>query len=109
MTETTYEVRISVWNLDADNKDHKMTDFREFSDKDAAYRFAELWTNTFDKYIREGKKRRYATYAKAAALYSVPYYSMVKIAREAKASWKIRKTVIVDLDKLDAKIEQQIL
>ena len=30
-------------------------------------------------------------------------------SREAKASWKIRKTVIVDLDKLDAKIEQQIL
>ena len=59
MTETTYEVRISVWNLDADNKNHKMTDFREFSDKDAAYRFAELWTNTFDKYIREGKKMQY--------------------------------------------------
>ena len=39
----------------------------------------------------------------------VPYYSMVKLAREANASWKIRKTVIVDLDKLDAKIEQQIL
>ena len=39
----------------------------------------------------------------------VPYYSMVKLAREAKASWKIRKTIIVDLDKLDAKIEQQIL
>ena len=28
---------------------------------------------------------------------------MVKLAREANASWKIRKTVIVDLDKLDAK------
>ena len=39
----------------------------------------------------------------------VPYYSMVKLAREANASWKFRKTVIVDLDKLDAKIEQQIL
>ena len=39
----------------------------------------------------------------------VPYYIMVKLAREANASWKIRKTVIVDLDKLDAKIEQQIL
>ena len=59
MTETAYEVRISVWNLDVENKDHKMTDFREFSDKDAAYRFSELWTNTFEKYIREGKKMQY--------------------------------------------------
>lgn len=32
---------------------------------------------------------------------------MVKLAREAKASWKIRKTVIVDLDKLDAYIERK--
>ena len=27
---------------------------------------------------------------------------MVRIAREANASWKIRKTVIVDMDKLEA-------
>lgn len=32
---------------------------------------------------------------------------MVKIAREAKASWKIRKTVIVDLDKLEAYLESR--
>ena len=32
---------------------------------------------------------------------------MVKIAREAKASWKIRKTVIVDLDKLEAYLERK--
>ena len=37
----------------------------------------------------------------------VPYYSMVKLAREAKASWKIRKTVIVDLDKLEAYLESR--
>lgn len=30
---------------------------------------------------------------------------MVRIAREAKACWKIRKTVIVDLDKLEAYLE----
>jgi len=32
---------------------------------------------------------------------------MVRIAKEANACWKIRKTVIVDLDKLEAYLENQ--
>ena len=32
---------------------------------------------------------------------------MVRIAKEANACWKIRKTVIVDLDKLEAYLESQ--
>lgn len=59
MTETTYEVRISVWNLDVENKDHKMTDVFEFPDKVKAYTCAELWTNLYDVYIREGKRIKY--------------------------------------------------
>lgn len=59
-----------------------------------------------DKYIREGKKRRYTSYARAASFFSLPYYSIVKIAKEAGACWKIRKTVIVDLDILEAYIEE---
>lgn len=58
MTETAYEVRISVWNLDVE-KDHKMTDVFEFSDKDKAYTCAELWTNLYDVCIRDGKKFHY--------------------------------------------------
>lgn len=58
-----------------------------------------------DKYIREGKRRRYTNYAKAASFFSVPFYSLVRMAKEAKACWKVRKTVIVDLDKLEAYLE----
>lgn len=35
----------------------------------------------------------------------LPYYVFVKAAKEANACWKIRKTVIVDLDKFDAYLE----
>ena len=59
MTETAYEVRISVWNLDVENKDHKMTDVFEFPDKDKAYRSAHLWTDFYDVCIREGKRIKY--------------------------------------------------
>lgn len=59
MTETTYEVRISVWNLDVENKDHKMTDVFEFPDKVKAYRSAQLWTDFYDFYIHEGKRIKY--------------------------------------------------
>ena len=59
MTETTYEVRISVWNLDVENEDHKMTDVFEFPDKVNAYRSAQLWTDFYDFYIREGKRIKY--------------------------------------------------
>lgn len=56
-----------------------------------------------DKYIR--KRKRYATYLEAARLFSMPYYAFVRLAKEANACWKIRKTVIVDLDILEDYIE----
>lgn len=59
-----------------------------------------------DKYIRENKKRRYMTYRNACVFYSMPYYNLVRLAKEAGACWKIRKTVLVDLDKVDVYIEQ---
>lgn len=59
-----------------------------------------------DKYIREGKKRRYMTYRKASVFYSIPYFQLVRLAKEARACWKIRKTVLVDIDKMDMYIEK---
>lgn len=56
-----------------------------------------------EKYIRI--ERRYTTYREASRFYSIQYYRLVKLAKEADACWKIRKTVLVDLDKLDAYIE----
>ena len=59
MTETAYEVRISVWNLDVENKDHEMRDVFEFPDKVKAYRSAQLWTDFYDVCIRKGKRIKY--------------------------------------------------
>lgn len=58
------------------------------------------------KYITEKNKKRYMTYAKAAEFYSLPYYSLVRLAKQADACWKIRRTVIVDLDKVDLYLEE---
>ena len=66
MTETAYEVRISVWNLDADNKDHEMTDVFEFPDKNKAYRSAQLWTDFYDICIRSAPHCRFGRIAQTA-------------------------------------------
>lgn len=58
------------------------------------------------KYITEKNRKRYMTYAQAAEFYSLPYYSLVRLAKEADACWKIRRTVIVDLDKVDHYLEE---
>lgn len=58
-----------------------------------------------DCYIREDKERRYLTYRKASLFYSIPYYQLVRLAKEANACWKIRKTVLVDLEKIEIYLE----
>lgn len=58
-----------------------------------------------DRYIKMEKVRRYTTYRRAAVFYSINYYQLVKLAKEANACWKIRKTVMVDMNKLDKYLE----
>lgn len=58
-----------------------------------------------DKYL-EGDKKRYLTYEDAARLYSMPYWSFVNLAKEAGATWALRKTAMVDIDKLDAYLDK---
>ena len=58
------------------------------------------------KYITDKNRKRYMTYAKAAEFNSLPYYSLVRLAKRANACWKIRRTVIVDLDKVDHYLEE---
>lgn len=53
----------------------------------------------------EGRKRSYVSYLQGAKLYSMEYYSFVKLAKAAKANKRLRKAVIVDLDILDAYME----
>ena len=49
----------------------------------------------------DGKGRRFVDYAQGAKLYNLPYWSFVRVAKEADANYPIRKTAIVDLDILE--------
>ena len=53
-----------------------------------------------EKYL-DGKGRRFVDYAQGAKLYNLPYWSFVRVAKEADANYPIRKTAIVDLDILE--------
>ena len=58
-----------------------------------------------EKYL-EGRKHRYTTYEKGARMYNLPYWTFVKLAKDAKATWPLRKTDMVDIDLLDQYIDE---
>ncbi len=58
-----------------------------------------------EKYL-EGRKKRYTTYALGASLYSMNYYSFVKLAKKAGANLHVKRNAIVDLDILDSYITE---
>lgn len=58
-----------------------------------------------EKYL-EGKGRRFVNYAQGAKLYQLSYWSFVRVAKEAKSNYPIRKTCIVDLNILDKYLEE---
>lgn len=53
-----------------------------------------------EKYL-EGRRRRLVTYEQGAALYNVRYYTFVHLAKEANANFSVKKSAIVELDRLD--------
>lgn len=53
-----------------------------------------------EKYL-DGKGRRFVNYAQGAKRYRLPYWSFVRVAKEAQANYPIRKTAIVDLNILE--------
>ena len=57
-----------------------------------------------DKYV-ENVRKRYVSYVQGAQIYSMNYYAFVRIAKEAGANIRRRKTVVVDLDIFDKYIE----
>ncbi len=59
-----------------------------------------------DQFLEE-KKRKFISYAQGARMYSMNYYSFIKLAKEAGANIQIKKKVIVDLDILEKYIEEQ--
>lgn len=61
-----------------------------------------------DGFISPGKKKFYATYAQVASYYSLPYYTAVKLAKEANANIHIRKSVLVDMDVVNNFMESEL-
>ena len=53
-----------------------------------------------DMYL-EGKRKGYVTYVQGASIYRMNYYTFVRLAKEAGANIRSRKTVVVDLDIFD--------
>ena len=53
-----------------------------------------------EKYLSDSKCR-FVNYEQGAKIYKLPYWSFVRVAKEANANYPIRKTCIVDLDILE--------
>ena len=58
-----------------------------------------------DKYL-DGRNHKYMTYQQAARQYGMPYWGFVSVAKKAKATWKLRKTAIVDTVIFDKYLEE---
>ena len=49
----------------------------------------------WDKYLNDENYHDFVTYAKGAKMYSLNYWTFVRLAKEAGASWPLRKTAVV--------------
>lgn len=58
-----------------------------------------------DVYLEDGG-RRYVSYEQGARIYSMPYYSFVRLTKAAQANLRMRRSVVVDLDILEKYILQ---
>lgn len=58
-----------------------------------------------DRYL-EARGRRFVTYAEGAEIYQIPYYSFVRLAKEAGANYTMRKSVIIDIDIVERYLEE---
>ena len=59
-----------------------------------------------DQYLEGRKRKRYTTYGLGASQYSMNYYTFRRLAKEAGANIQIKKNVVIDLDILDAYLEE---
>ncbi len=58
-----------------------------------------------EAFIKEDQRYNFVTYAQGAKMYSMPYWPFTRLAKEAKATWPIRKKDLVDTAVLDEYIE----
>ncbi len=57
-----------------------------------------------DRFIDE-QKRTFVSYVQGARMYSMNYYSFVKLAKEAGANIRIKKNVVIDLELIEKFLE----
>ena len=55
------------------------------------------------------KNHKYMTYEKASRLYGIPYWAFVSVAKMAQATWKLRKTAMVDIVVFEKYLEEHCL
>lgn len=56
-------------------------------------------------HLIEDKKRNFISYAQGAKMFSMNYYSFVKLAKEAGANIRIKKKVVIDLELVEKYLE----
>lgn len=58
-----------------------------------------------EKYL-EGRKRKFVNYKEGAEIYRIPYYSFVRLAKEADANYTLRKTAVIDVDLIEHYLDE---
>jgi hypothetical protein len=54
-----------------------------------------------DKYLKD-RGRKLVNYEEGAEIYGIPHYSFVRLAKEAEATFTLRKTAVADIDVIEA-------
>lgn len=53
-----------------------------------------------------GREHKYVSYEEGARMCGLPYWGFVKMAKEAEATWALRKTSMVDMNVVEKYIEE---
>jgi len=58
-----------------------------------------------DRYLKE-RGRKLVNYEEGAEIYGIPYYSFVRLAKEAGANYTLRKSAVIDIDVIESYLDE---
>ena len=58
-----------------------------------------------DKYLNE-RGRKLVNYKEGAEIYGIPYYSFVRLAKEAGENYTLRKAAVIDIDVIEQYLDE---
>lgn len=58
-----------------------------------------------DKYLQE-RGRKLVSYKEGTEIYGIPYYSFVRLAKEAGANYMLRKSAVIDIDIIEQFLDE---